>query len=55
MRVMQTTSTGLDHSILPMRLYHKAKKLVLGIPKTSISPKIRRIGPLSTRLKKGCH
>ncbi|OYD09638.1 R2-like ligand-binding oxidase [Paludifilum halophilum] len=28
MRVMQTTShQGLDHSLLPMRLYHKAKKL----------------------------
>ncbi|PTX64707.1 ribonucleoside-diphosphate reductase beta chain [Melghirimyces profundicolus] len=28
MRVLQTTSEkGLDHSILPMRLYHKAKKL----------------------------
>ena len=33
MRVMQSTSTGLDHSMLPMRLYHKAKKLGVWDPK----------------------
>lgn len=34
MRVMQTTSErGLDHSLLPMRLYHKAKKLGVWDPR----------------------
>ncbi len=34
MRVMQTvTERGIDHSILPMRLYHKAKKLGIWDPR----------------------
>ncbi len=34
MRTMQTvTEKGLDHSILPMRLYHKAKKLGIWDPR----------------------
>ena len=42
MRVMQTTSErGLDHSLLPMRLYHKAKKLGVWDPRDiDLTPKL---------------
>lgn len=40
MRVFATTSErGLNQEILPMRLYHKAKKLGIWDPKELISPR----------------
>ena len=55
MRVMQTTSTGLDHSILPMRLYHKAKKLGTWDSKDIDFSQDKKDWAAFTRLKKGCH